>query len=80
MTLLELRLDNIVHRLGFALSRAQAKQLITHGHILVNGRGRHRQYQVRVGDRIGVKNRPKSLQCVQANLAEHPRECPTSSA
>jgi small subunit ribosomal protein S4 len=77
MTLLELRLDNIVHRLGFALSRAQAKQLITHGHILVNGRRVDiASYQVRVGDRIGVKNRPKSLQCVQANLAEHPREVP----
>lgn len=77
MTLLELRLDNIVHRLGFALSRSQAKQMITHGHILVNGRRVDiASYQVRVGDRIGVKNRPKSLQWVQANLAEFPREVP----
>lgn len=77
MTLLELRLDNIVHRLGFALSRAQAKQMITHGHILVNGRRVDiPSYQLRVGDRVGVKNRPKSLQWVQANLAEQPREVP----
>jgi len=77
MTLLELRLDNIVHRLGFALSRAQAKQMILHGHILVNGRRVDiPSYQLKVGDRIGVKNRPKSVQWVQANMAEHPREVP----
>ncbi len=38
MTLLESRLDNIVHRLGFGLSRSQARQMIRHGHITVNGR------------------------------------------
>ena len=38
MALLESRLDNIVHRLGFGLSRAQARQMIRHGHITVNGR------------------------------------------
>src|SRR6478672_6698372 len=38
MTLLERRLDNVVHRLGFGLSRAQARQMIRHGHITVNGR------------------------------------------
>ena len=38
MSLLERRLDNVVHRLGFALSRAQARQIVRHGHILVNGR------------------------------------------
>lgn len=38
LRLLELRLDNIVHRLGFADSRAQARQLVLHGHIAVNGR------------------------------------------
>ncbi len=38
LSLLERRLDNVVHRLGFAASRAQARQLIRHGHVLVNGR------------------------------------------
>ena len=38
MSLLERRLDNIVHRLGFAQSRAQARLMIAHGHITVNGR------------------------------------------
>src|SRR5437868_1137506 len=37
MSLLERRLDNVVHRLGFGQSRAQARQLIAHGHITVNG-------------------------------------------
>jgi len=38
LVLLERRLDNVVHRLGFADSRAQARQLVRHGHILLNGR------------------------------------------
>src|SRR5947208_13400655 len=38
LSILERRLDNIVHRLGFAASRAAARQLVAHGHVLVNGR------------------------------------------
>lgn len=77
MSLLERRLDNVVHRLGFALSRAAARQLVRHGHILVNGRRVDvPSYLVRAGDVIGVKNRPKSLQLVQASLAEFHRELP----
>src|SRR2546429_5913249 len=38
LTILERRLDNIVHRLGFASSRAAARQLVSHGHVLLNGR------------------------------------------
>jgi small subunit ribosomal protein S4 len=77
MSLLERRLDNIVHRLGFANSRAQARQLICHGHITVNG---HRldipSYLVKMGDIIRVKNRVKSLQSVTANMSEHSRDVP----
>ena len=77
ISLLERRLDNIVCRLGFSPSRPQARQIIRHGHILVNG---HRvdipSYLVRVGDLITVKDRPKSMQCVQANLAEYGGEVP----
>jgi small subunit ribosomal protein S4 len=77
MSLLERRLDNIVHRLGFGHSRSHARQLVCHGHILVNG---HRcdvpSLQLRVGDVIQVKNRKKSLQAVQANLSENQREVP----
>lgn len=77
MSLLEQRLDNIIHRLGFGQSRAQARQVICHGHILVNGRRVDvPSYQVRVGDVITVKDRPKSVQAVQASLAEYGREIP----
>jgi small subunit ribosomal protein S4 len=77
MSLLERRLDNIVYRLGFGRSRAQARLLITHGHITLNGRRVSiPSYLVRPGDAIRVKSRPKSTQLVQANLAEVPRDVP----
>ncbi len=56
MMLLESRLDNVVSRLGFAASRSQARQLVRHGHILVNGRRMSiPSYLVRPGDEIAVK-------------------------
>jgi small subunit ribosomal protein S4 len=77
MSLLERRLDNVVHRLGFGVSRAQARQLVAHGHVTVNG---HYvdipSYNIRVGDVVRVKNRAKSLQFVQSNLAENRRTPP----
>jgi small subunit ribosomal protein S4 len=77
MSLLERRLDNIVHRLGFGVSRAQARQLVRHGHITVNGRRVDiPSYLVRAGDIVRVKNRAKSLQAVQANMSEHQRDVP----
>ena len=77
MVLLERRLDNIVHRLGFGLSRAQARQIIRHGHLTVNGRRVDvPSYLVRAGDVIRAKNRPKSLQLVQARTAEAVRDVP----
>ena len=77
MTLLERRLDNIVHRFGFGQSRAQARQIIRHGHITVNGRKVDiPSYQVRIGDVIRVKNRAKSLDLVRASLADSARDVP----
>ena len=77
MSLLERRLDNVVHRLGFGHSRSAARQMISHGHLLINGRRVDvPSYQVRIGDVISVKNRPKSLQLVQASLEEFHREVP----
>ncbi|HWA98019.1 MAG TPA: 30S ribosomal protein S4 [Pirellulales bacterium] len=77
MSLLERRLDNVVHRLGFGLSRAQARQLVRHGHITVNGRRVDiPSYLVRANDIIRVKNRAGSLQAVQSNLSQHEREVP----
>lgn len=53
---LEMRLDNVVHSLGFAASRAQGRQLVRHGHIEVNGRKVNiPSYQVRKGDTIQVR-------------------------
>lgn len=57
--LLERRLDNVVYRLGWAQSRAQARQLVSHGHITVNGRKTNiPSYTVSVGEEIAI--RPES--------------------
>ncbi|MCX8068358.1 MAG: 30S ribosomal protein S4 [Anaerolineae bacterium] len=56
LILLERRLDNVVYRLGFADSRAQARQLVQHGHFTINGRRvTIPSYLVRPGDRIAVR-------------------------
>jgi small subunit ribosomal protein S4 len=56
LSLLERRLDNVVYRLGFAITRAQARQLVNHGHITVNGRKTNiPSFSVRVGDVIAVR-------------------------
>ena len=60
LTLLERRLDNVIYRLGFAMSRRQARQLVRHGHVSVNGRKVNiPSFQVKVGDEVAV--REKSL-------------------
>ncbi len=57
LRMLEMRLDNVVYRMGFATSRAQARQLVTHGHFNVNGRAtKSPSRQVAVGDRIEVRD------------------------
>ena len=56
LRMLETRLDNVVYRLGFAASRAQARQLVRHGHFMVNGRRVNiPSYQVKENDVIAVK-------------------------
>ena len=66
LRLLECRLDNIVFRLGFASSRNQARQLVRHRHIRVNGRCVNiPSYQVRVGDRISLDEKSKQLETVK---------------
>jgi small subunit ribosomal protein S4 len=61
LQLLETRLDNIVFRLGFASSRAAARQMVGHGHVQVNGRKVDiSSYNVRVGDKITVKEHARS--------------------
>jgi small subunit ribosomal protein S4 len=56
LRMLELRLDNVVFRMGFATSRAQARQLVGHGHFSVNGRPTNvPSFQLRPGDRVEVR-------------------------
>lgn len=65
---LEMRLDNVVYRLGFAPTRAAARQLVGHGHILVNGRRVNiPSYTVSVGDEIKIRPQ-SSLKGLFANL------------
>jgi small subunit ribosomal protein S4 len=67
---LERRLDNVVCRLGFASSRDQARQLVTHGHILVNGRKTDIcSAQVNAGDVITLKERTKKVQQILDSVA-----------
>jgi small subunit ribosomal protein S4 len=61
LILLERRLDNVVYRIGFATSRAFARQLVNHGHVLVNGKKVNiPSFQVKVGDIISIKNESAS--------------------
>jgi len=69
MAMLERRLDNVITHLGFAMSRPMARQTISHGHILINGRKCDiPSYLVRPGDVITVKNREHSLRLVNEAL------------
>jgi len=63
MTMLESRLDNVVFRLGFARTRREARQVVDHKHILVNGKPVNiPSYLVKAGDVIEVREKSKSLQ------------------
>ena len=73
LQLLERRLDNVVYKLNFAPSRKAARQLITHGHIYVNGRKVDLpDYSVDVGDKITVKGSEKSVKRVKQQLDLNP--------
>jgi small subunit ribosomal protein S4 len=71
LQLLERRLDNVVYRMHFAVSRSQARQLISHGHVLVNGKSVNVPvYEIKVGDVIEIKEKSKRLPVVQDALNE----------
>lgn len=73
LRLLEMRLDNVVYRLGFGASRAQARQLVNHGHFRVNGRKVDiPSYQVSVGDVIELKEKSRKNEIIRANLDTAP--------
>lgn len=63
MVLLESRLDNIVFRMGFARTRREARQIVDHKHVLVNGKCVNiPSYRVSAGDKIEIREKSKSLQ------------------
>ena len=66
LRMLESRIDNVVYRLGFAASRAQARQLVRHGHFMVNGRRVNiPSYQVRPNDVISLKQGSPAEQVIR---------------
>jgi small subunit ribosomal protein S4 len=71
LQLLERRLDNVVYRFGFASNRRQARQLVLHGHINVNGRRVNiPSYLIRVGDTVGLREPSKKLDLIKENIAK----------
>lgn len=69
LRMLESRLDNVVYRLGFAPSRKAARQLVGHGHLLVNGKPVNiASYMLRPGDVIQVRDKSKKLDIIHASL------------
>ena len=73
LQLLERRLDNVVYKLNFAASRKAARQLISHGHLYVNG---HKvnisDYTTKLGDKLTLKGSEKSLKQVKQQLESNP--------
>ena len=74
LRILESRLDNVVYRLGFAKSRAEARQQVRHGHILVNGkRVDIPSFRVRPGDLVAVAPKAKEMVVIQSALISSER-------
>ncbi|MCA9757457.1 MAG: 30S ribosomal protein S4 [Candidatus Eisenbacteria bacterium] len=74
LQLLETRLDNLVYRLGIAPSRNAARQLVKHGHVVVNGRRADiPSYHVRPGDTISVRENSKKLDYIKEAVANRRR-------
>jgi len=72
LQLLESRLDNVVYRLGFARTRRQARQLVSHKHIVVNGQVVNiASYQVKPGDVITVRPKSRNLELIEETLQSY---------
>ena len=72
LAILEQRLDNVVFRLGFAMTRREARQLVNHGHITVNGRKVNiPSFQVKPGMVISLTEKGKSMQKVKENIEDN---------
>ena len=77
LSILERRLDNVVHRLGFAMSRTAARQMVAHGHVLVNGKKCDiPSMLLKPGDQIKVKVRDRSLKLARESLQRMPPRIP----
>jgi small subunit ribosomal protein S4 len=73
LQLIEARLDNVVFRLGIAPSRRAARQLVSHKHILVNGKNVNiPSFSVKPGDVVSVREKSKSLEAITDSLASRP--------
>ena len=73
LQLLERRLDNVLYKVNFAASRKAARQLITHGHVHVNGRKVDvSDYTLKIGDKVTLKSSDKSLKRVKQQLESNP--------
>lgn len=69
LQLLECRLDNVVYRMGFGSTRAEARQLVSHKAILVNGKTLNiPSYQLQVGDTVGIREKSKNQLRIQSSL------------
>lgn len=76
MKLLESRLDNLVFRLGFARTRKGARQLVNHGHVLVNGKKADiPSFICNVGDVISIRENDMDMKVVKESLASVARTC-----
>lgn len=70
LQLCESRLDNVVYRMGIAPTRSAARQLVSHRHIIVNGEKVNiPSYQLKAGDKVGVREKSKSLEAIENSLA-----------
>ena len=77
LQILETRLDSVVHNLGFGYTRSQARQMVTHGHVLVNGkRVNIPSYTVSDEDVIELKEQSKQINLVQESIVSQEREIP----
>lgn len=71
LVLLERRLDNVVYRMGFADSRAQARQLVRHGHMRVNGRKVNiPSFLIKQGDAVEPREKSRNMEVIRGNM-EH---------
>lgn len=77
LQLLETRLDNVVYRLGFSPTRAMARQLTSHGHIMVDGqRVNIPSYQVKVSQTISLDDKSQNIPSVRIRLDDHEASLP----